>query len=760
MPNDDADDRPRAGVSTAANTPSATFSIQPPEPFDFSKPHEWTRWVRHFERFRQASNLSACSEENQVNTLIYCMGDEADDVLRGLKLSDVDQRDYAKVRDGFHNFFIVRKNVVYECARFNMRKQELNETVDAFVTALHALAEHCTYGPLHDELIRDRIVVGLADTRLSERMQMEKDLDLDKAINMARQSEEIKKQQLALRSETNVMQVNAKIVDRVIQKHDKTKFNMFKNKTVKTQQQHSKRQSNKGYKCGGSPHLKPECPANDAKCHLCEKNVTTSTSADKVQSIEEEEEQGFFLGSVSSDGQAWTAIIQVKDAKITFKLDTGADVTVIADSDLSKIFANKHRPVLQQPLLGPGKTPLDVAGFTKLQLNYRAKQTTEKVYVVRNLSTPLLGLPAITVLGLLVQVDAVSMDTLKTTYPTLCNGLGKVQWAYHIKLKPNAVPYSLKTLRRLPLPLMGRVKEELQRMEELGVITRFEEPTDWCAGMVVVPKKNSPRLRLCVDFTGLNEYVLGMLTGAKVFSKLDANMGFWQIPLSDESAKLITFITPFGWFHFNRLPFGINSAPEHFQCRMAEVIEGLEGVVCHIDDVLVWGRNHQEHDSRLHATLQRLEKAGITLNVEKCKLSQSKVAFLGHIIADTGIKLRSFLGMVNQVVKFIPHLAEKDKALRDLLSKKNTWYWGPDQVRAFKTLRDALTSPQVLAMYDPNRDIKVSADASSYGLGGVLLQLWEEGWRPVVYASRSLSPTEQRYAQVEKEALASTWAFS
>ncbi|XP_025755625.1 uncharacterized protein LOC112842686 [Oreochromis niloticus] len=491
MPNDDADDRPRAGVSTAASTPSATFSIQPPEPFDFSKPHEWTRWVRRFERFRQAS---------------------------------------------------------------------------------------------HYQLV-------------------------------------------------------------------------------------------------------------------CRQSKT-------VQSIEEEEEQGFFLGSVSSDGQAWTAIIQVKDAKITFKLDTGADVTVIADSDLSKIFANEHRPVLQQPekpLLGPGKTPLDIAGFTKLQLNYGAKQTTEKVYVVRNLSTALLGLPAITALGLLVRVDAVSMDTLTTTYPKLCNGLGKVQRAYHIKLKPNAVPYSLKT--SLPLPLMGRVKEELQRMEELGVITRVEEPTDWCAGMVVVPKKNSPRLRLCVDFTGLNEYVcrekyvlpsveqsLGMLAGAKVFSKLDANMGFWQIPLSDESAKLTTFITPFGRFHFNRLPFGINSAPEHLQRMMVEVIEGLEGVVCHIDDVLVWGCNHQEHDSHLHATLQRLEKAGITLNVEKCELSQSKVAFLGHIIADTGIspdpkkmeaitemteptnvsELRSFLGMVNQVGKFIPHLAEKNKALRDLLSKKNT----------------------------------------------------------------------------------------
>jgi len=213
---DDENGQRGAGVSNMANPPGATFSIQPPEPFDFSKPHEWTKWIRRFERFRQASNLTASSEENQVNTLIYCMGDEADDVLRGLNLSDADQRKYTTVRDGFQSFFVVKKNIVYERARFNMRKQEVNETVDAFITSLYGLAEHCNYGTLHDELIRDRIVVGLADTRLSERMQMEKNLDLEKAINMARQSEEIKKQQSTLRTDaSSVKQMDISAVDRV-----------------------------------------------------------------------------------------------------------------------------------------------------------------------------------------------------------------------------------------------------------------------------------------------------------------------------------------------------------------------------------------------------------------------------------------------------------------------------------------------------------------------------------------------------------------
>lgn len=95
------------------------------------------------------------------------------------------------------------------------------------------------------------------------------------------------------------------------------------------------------------------------------------------------------------------------------------------------------------------------------------------------------------------------------------------------------------------------------------------------------------------------EHTLGMLTGAQYFTKVDANMGFWQIPL------YTTFITPSGYYHFNRLPFGISSAPEHFQNRMtSEVTAGLDGVVCHVDDILIWGATKEEHDAKIHAVLE------------------------------------------------------------------------------------------------------------------------------------------------------------
>ena len=114
--------------------------------------------------------------------------------------------------------------------------------------------------------------------------------------------------------------------------------------------------------------------------------------------------------------------------------------------------------------------------------------------------------------------------------------------------------------------------------------------------------------------------------------------------------------------------------------------------------------------------------------------------------------------MVNQMNRFSPHLAQLSQPLRELLSSKKTWIWGPAQQEAFEKLKSEIATPRVLAHYDVTADTKISADASSYGLGAVLLQSQSDTWKPVVFASRSLTDTECRYAQIEKEALALTWA--
>ncbi len=223
------------------------------------------------------------------------------------------------------------------------------------------------------------------------------------------------------------------------------------------------------------------------------------------------------------------------------------------------------------------------------------------------------------------------------------------------------------------------------------------QPTDWCSGMVIVSKSKG-RVRICVDLSKLNESVkrvlpsvehtLAQLQGASVFSKLDADSGFWQAPLS--LTLLTTFITPFGRFCYNRLPLGITSAPELFQKRMSETLNGLQGTLLG-DDILVFGKTQAEHD-RHRKALEKIQQVGLTLNQEKCIFSTNTVKFLGHVVDPSGIRsdpdkinavkempelstpteVRRFLGIVNQLGKFLPRLAEKTKPLRALITSSRS----------------------------------------------------------------------------------------
>ena len=168
------------------------------------------------------------------------------------------------------------------------------------------------------------------------------------------------------------------------------------------------------------------------------------------------------------------------------------------------------------------------------------------------------------------------------------------------------------------------------------MISQIDKPSPWCAGMVVVLKP-SEKVRICVDMKLLNEDVirelpavdeaLAQLSGTRIFTKLDANEGFWQIPLTKEPRPLTTSITPFGRYQFNALPFGITSAPDLFQKHMNALLANLKDVFCLMDDVLVYGENQRVHDKRLEAVLQRIKAAGMTLNSDKRIVSKSQLKF-------------------------------------------------------------------------------------------------------------------------------------
>ncbi len=246
---------------------AATYQVPPPEAFNFSHPQEWPKWIRRFERFRSAAGLSEKQEDVQVNTLMYTMGDESDDILRSFSLSEEDRKKYKVVKEKFDAHFVKRRNTIYERAKFNLRKLEPGEPVDAFITDLYSLAEHCEYGALHDELIRDRLVVGLRDHALSEKLQLDAELTLDKAVTRVRQAEAVRQQQSVVRSDGS-MKSDTLVGGVQRQKLGPTKGQWQKPKggfrgppEVKTCQ-----------RCGKSPpHERQQCPAREAACRKCGK---------------------------------------------------------------------------------------------------------------------------------------------------------------------------------------------------------------------------------------------------------------------------------------------------------------------------------------------------------------------------------------------------------------------------------------------------------------------------------------------------------
>lgn len=240
------------------------------------------------------------------------------------------------------------------------------------------------------------------------------------------------------------------------------------------------------------------------------------------------------------EGDEWEEKLQLNGEETVFKLDCGATVTAIPSST----FSIKKHGILQPPgkvLCGPGNHRLKVKGRFKGKLSFEKRATEQHIYVVEGLCKPLLGLPALKTLTLIQRVYAVQaqQEDFKAQYPTVFSGLGKLKEPYKIELEPRAVPYALSSPRRVPLPMQEKVRAELKRMEDMGVISKVTRPTPWCAGLVVAPKAQPGKIRLCADLTHLNKWVrrerhilpavdhtLAMLTGAKMFTKLDATSGF------------------------------------------------------------------------------------------------------------------------------------------------------------------------------------------------------------------------------------------
>ncbi|XP_048257829.1 uncharacterized protein K02A2.6-like [Haliotis rufescens] len=271
------------------------------------------------------------------------------------------------------------------------------------------------------------------------------------------------------------------------------------------------------------------------------------------------------------------------------------------------------------------------------------------------------------------------------------------------------------------------------------------------------------------------EDLFAKMGGAKVFTKLDLSNAYLQLELTDRSKPLQVINTHKGLYEYQRLSFGIATAPSIFQSIMDQVLQGIPGAESLLDDILIGIVTDDQHDKVLHEVLKRLDTYGIKVNLDKCKFKVPKVEYLGHCIDGDGLhpledkikaiedaphpenvtQLRAFLGMIKYYGRFLGNMSTILAPLYSLLKADTPWKWNSEQEDAFQKCKTMLSSESVLVHYDLNKPLTLACDASAYGVGCVLSHVMNDGTeRPVAFASRTLSPSEKNYAQIEKEALA------
>ena len=281
-----------------------------------------------------------------------------------------------------------------------------------------------------------------------------------------------------------------------------------------------------------------------------------------------------------------------------------------------------------------------------------------------------------------------------------------------------------------------------------------------------------PSVRECLD----------SLHGSKLFTTLDLYSGYWQIPIAKEHRNKSAFSTESGHWQFCVMPFGVKNAPAVFARLMADIMQGLQwnGIAVYLDDIIIGGKNFQEHYDMLRDVFQRLREAGLTIKSSKVSLCRNKLRFLGHQISEKGIEpdptkvnvirhwprpentkeLRAFLGLCNYYSEFIPNLQHRARVLNQLTGKSK-FIWSLEREAAFNDLKLALTSDDVLLQF-PNMlaPFEVSTDASDTGIGCILSQRDDSGRdQPVLFASKALTNNELNWHTRDKEAYAFIFAL-
>ncbi|CAB3992300.1 Hypothetical predicted protein [Paramuricea clavata] len=703
--------------------------MKPPLEMNFSTTEQlslserWRRWKETMQLYL-GLNMSKASEKEQCAAFRYVIGQDGRDIYNTMKFTEAQTDKIDVLFAKFDEYCEPRRNTIIERYKFNTRVQRDDETAD------------------------------------QERLLRERELTLDKAFIEVCQINEQSEEQLKVLND--VQSVKA------IGKHNKS--GNYRSKLDANRKRHFKH--NGGNKqeqvscCGkcGKSHPAKECPAFGKKCFKCDKknHFVKFCKSKKIHAVDKAstDDEPLFIGAVNSihNEENVFKTLSIEGNEIKFKIDTGTQANIIPLPTFEKMKLKQTR--LERPtakLTSYTGDYLPVVGECNLKCNNK----TLKFFVVKTGQVPIIGLKASQELNLIKIIMNVN------------NVIGQSAETIH-EIFP-------KSFKKYTSCAQREAEVFARRYGKKGVVEKVDGPTEWVNSTVIIEKPNSDKLRICLDPRPLNEAIkrehfkmptieeiTTRVAGARVFSKLDANHGYWQILLDEESRLLTTFNTPFGRYCYKRMPFGITSAQEVFQKRMCQSFGDLEGVETDVDDILVWGATVEEHDERLMNTLQRCEEINLTLNKEKCEFRVKEVTYIGHKLTREGVKpdeqkvkaikqmpppedkkgVERLLGTVNYLAKFIPNMSTIMQPIREVMKSGVEFHWGGAQEKAFQEVKELLTKAPVLAYYDVKKPVTVTCDASKSGVGSSI----EKELLAVVFAFEKFNQyTYARAVKVETD---------
>lgn len=796
----------------------------------------WVNWKREFMVYMIASGKSELPESKKIALFLWQIGSGGVNIYNTLfpndgsaasllgtvtveieewgenevlnKRQEVQQRLLDEVIMRFDEHCLPQKNVTMESFKFSNIIQREKQPFTEFLTELRSQLDRCDYkcrcGLSYEErMLKDRIITGVVDKKLQLKLLDGNTESVGKIIDICRAFE-------AAGINKGILDTKKAVVAEIAQKNDIDAVSSGERERI-------------CFRCGGPWNFQHRsiCKAKNATCNICMKkghfasrcrraDEKTPTVGEKkriaglnwddnagtnsyhlVRSVKNNKILcGYRINSIGKE--KWTKEYVVLGKKIKFKIDTGADVNCIPLKCIKRSNFDCIKNNNEFKLYDYSNNPIKVHGKVILQCfdtKLRTEQKAEFI-IVDDQFEPILGRETCSDFNIIQRIDA-NLATYETkdefirSNSDLFTGLGKFPEKVSIQLKENSVPV-LHYKKRVPIALLDKLKLELLKMEQEGIISRVDYPTDWVNNLQIVEKPNG-KIRICLDPKPLNACIkrehfliptiddmISNLGSKKIFSVLDLSSGFWHMELDEVSSNLTTFMTPMGRYKFNRAPFGLSCCPEIFQKKMLQIFGNIKGVMVYFDDIAICAENVSDHDSIMESIIKCARENNIKFNPDKFQYKQPEITFMGHLISEGTVKpnikykeailgmkkpqdksaVLRFLGLLKYIAKFIPNLSKLTAELRHLTRTDVPFQWNDNHDKEFQNILAVISSDQVLAIYDPNKNVIIQTDASKDGLGCVIIQ---EG-KPVAFASRTLSKSEQKWAQIEKELLAVVFA--